>query len=96
MSDSEIKKILEDLAQRYDCKIWLAKRIGKRLAYIDGMKAGKEKFLPAKELYEDRGIVILSEGLDKMDQKLFQTFKKVVDCLAADKKVDAKTRFSEI
>jgi len=90
MSDSEVKKILKSIAQEYDCKIWLARKVGRRLAYINGMKAGKERFLPAKKLYESKEIVVLSEGLEKVDQKLLQTLDKVVEYFA-NKEADSKT-----
>jgi len=65
MSDSDVKKVLEEIAKRYDCKIWIAKKIGRRISYISGLKAGKERFLPPDVVYEDEKIVIFSEGLPK-------------------------------
>jgi len=63
MSGSDVKKVLEEIARKYDCKIWIAKKIGRRISYISGMKAGKERFLPPDVVYEDEKIVIFSEGL---------------------------------
>ncbi|HIP92151.1 MAG TPA: hypothetical protein EYH25_01650 [Thermotoga sp.] len=81
MSDSETKKILEEIAKKYDCKIWIAKKIGKRISYISGLKAGKEKFLPPEVVYEDEKIVIFSEDLPEkakgtVAKKILQSLKK--------------------
>jgi len=63
-SDSEIKKLLDEIAITYNCKIWVARKIGRRWAYIDGLKAGKELFLPAELIYEHDNIGVFVEGLE--------------------------------
>ena len=65
MSDSDVRKVLEEIAEKYDCKVWIARKIGKRISFIPGLKAGKERFLPPEVVYEDEKIVIFSEGLPK-------------------------------
>lgn len=90
MSGSEIKKLLDYVAQKYDCKIWLAKKIGKRLAYINEMKAGEEKFLPADKIYEKGDIVVFSEGLRDLNSEILEILEKVVEGFV-DRKTDSKT-----
>ena len=63
MSDSDVRRVLEEIAEKYDCKVWIARKIGKRISFISGLKAGKERFLPPEVVYEDEKIVIFSEGL---------------------------------
>jgi len=90
MSDSEAKKLLAYIAKKYDCKIWLTKRIGKRLAYISEMKAGEEKFLPANKVYERDDIVVFSEGLDTLNSEILEILEKVVQNFV-DRKTGSKT-----
>ena len=66
-SDSEIKKLLDEIATTYNCKIWVACKIGRRWAYIDGLKAGKELFLPAELIYEHDNIGVFVEVVKRLD-----------------------------
>jgi len=90
MSGFKIEEILERIAEKYDCKIWLAKRIGKRLAYINGMKAGRERFLPAEKIYEKDNIVVFAEGLKKPIDEIHDVLEKAVEKFV-NKEVNSKT-----
>lgn len=65
MSDSEVKRILDEIVKRKGGKVWIARRIGKRISYIDGLKAGRERYEPYEILHDDGEFVIFVEGVEK-------------------------------
>ncbi len=81
MLDSEIKRILRKLVEDGG-KVWVAKRIGKRISYIEGLKAGKESFLPPEIIWDDGEIVVFAEKVvvnedkEKLLEKLSQILKE--------------------
>ncbi|MDK2886481.1 MAG: hypothetical protein PWP54_1039 [Thermosipho sp. (in: thermotogales)] len=80
MSDFEkLKELLEKISVKYNCKIWIAQKIGKRISFINKLKAGKEYFLPPKILWENENFVIFSENLNSLDAELQQLLNEVID-----------------
>ncbi|PLV59981.1 hypothetical protein [Thermotoga sp. KOL6] len=57
----DFKKILEEIAEKYDCKIWISEKIGKRWSFYKDLKAGREKFLPAVLLLENGKFGVFAE-----------------------------------
>ncbi len=55
--------VLKEIVKKKGGKIWVARRIGKRISYIDGLKAGEELFIPPEVIYDDGMIVVFSEGI---------------------------------
>ncbi|MCD6551114.1 hypothetical protein [Thermotoga sp.] len=62
---SDFKKILEEIAEKYDCKIWISEKIGKRWSFYRDLKAGREKFLPAELLVENGRFGVFAEDFPK-------------------------------
>ncbi|ABR31442.1 hypothetical protein SU69_08115 [Thermosipho melanesiensis] len=65
MSDSRLKELLNTIVKKYNCKIWINKKIGKRTSFVE--KAGNEYYLPPEVIYEDEEFIIFSENLNKKD-----------------------------
>lgn len=78
MSDCNLKSILEKIARKYNCKIWINKKIGRRISFIE--KAGNEYYLPPMVVYEDDKFIIFVENLKRSDEKLKKLIQEVVDC----------------
>lgn len=62
MSGSEILKLLEEIAKKYDCKIWISEKVGKRWSCYGNLKAGEEQFLPAELVLESGRFGIFAEN----------------------------------
>ncbi len=67
MSDSEVMNLLSQIVKEGG-KVWVAKRIGRRISYIEGLKAGEELFLPPEVLYDDGQIIVFCEGIKNMER----------------------------
>ncbi|QTA37677.1 hypothetical protein JYK00_08090 [Thermosipho ferrireducens] len=79
MSDfKKIKEILEKIARKYNCKIWICEKIGKRISFIEGLKAGKEFFMPPQIVYEDNEIIIFTENLTETNDEFHTLLKEVI------------------
>ncbi|MBO8160213.1 MAG: hypothetical protein H0Z24_01135 [Thermosipho sp. (in: Bacteria)] len=59
--------------------MWICEKIGRRISYIEGLKAGNEYYLPPEILYEDEKYVIFTENLSKKDEKLFKLIHEVIE-----------------
>jgi histidinol phosphatase-like enzyme len=79
---SDFKRILEEIAEKYDCKIWISEKIGKRWSFYRDLKAGREKFLPAELLVENERFGVFAEDFpeDKKDE-VIPLLKKILDKL---------------
>ncbi|AIY88800.1 MULTISPECIES: hypothetical protein [unclassified Thermotoga] len=77
---SDFKRILEEIAEKYDCKIWISEKIGKRWSFYRDLKAGREKFLPAELLVENERFGVFAEDFpkDKRDE-VIPLLKKILD-----------------
>ena len=80
MSDSEVLSILKEISRRTGGKIWVARRMGRRVSYIEGLKAGKELYAPAEILLDDGEYVIFGEGM-KRSEWLDERLEKIVKIL---------------
>ncbi|ONN26514.1 hypothetical protein XJ44_08610 [Thermosipho affectus] len=67
MSDFKLKDLLNKIAKKYNCKIWINKKIGKRISFIE--KAGNEYYLPPEVLYEDSEYIIFCENIHSKDDE---------------------------
>ncbi|ABQ47511.1 hypothetical protein Tpet_1503 [Thermotoga petrophila RKU-1] len=78
----DFKRILEEIAEKYDCKIWISEKIGKRWSFYRDLKAGREKFLPAELLVENKRFGVFAEDFpeDKKDE-VIPLLKKILDKL---------------
>jgi histidinol phosphatase-like enzyme len=79
---SDFKRILEEIAEKYDCKIWISEKIGKRWSFYRDLKAGREKFLPAELIVENERFGVFAEDFpeDKKDE-VIPLLKKILDKL---------------
>ena len=76
MSDSKkLKSLLEQIAENFNCKIWIAQKIGKRISFINDLKAGKEFFMPPKILWENERYIVFAENVNSIDNN----FQKYLD-----------------
>ncbi|ADA67602.1 conserved hypothetical protein [Thermotoga petrophila RKU-10] len=77
---SDFKRILEEIAEKYDCKIWISEKIGKRWSFYRDLKAGREKFLPAELIVENERFGVFAEDFpkDKRDE-VIPLLKKILD-----------------
>ncbi|MBZ4661450.1 MAG: hypothetical protein JG779_604 [Thermotoga sp.] len=77
---SDFKRILEEIAEKYDCKIWISEKIGKRWSFYRDLKAGREKFLPAELLVENERFGVFAEDFpeDKRDE-VIPLLKKILE-----------------
>ena len=80
MSDSEVLSILREISRRTGGKIWVARRLGRRISYIEGLKAGEELYIQAEILLDDGEYVIFGEGV-KRSEWLDERLEKVVKIL---------------
>ena len=80
MSGSELKRILEDIVREKGGKIWVARRIGRRISYLNGLKAGEEMFESSKILHDDGEYVIFAEGIaeDEWVKKKIKEFMNLL------------------
>ncbi|MFZ5951301.1 MAG: hypothetical protein ACOYXC_11375 [Candidatus Rifleibacteriota bacterium] len=74
---------LEVLSKKYDIRIWLCKRIGRRWSFLVG--AGEQRSLPSELIYEnpEYGIFVQGEDFDHIRLKneikiLFETPKIMI------------------
>ncbi|AAD36343.1 hypothetical protein THMA_1293 [Thermotoga maritima MSB8] len=77
---SDFKRILEEIAEKYNCKIWISEKIGKRWSFYRDLKAGREKFLPAELLVENERFGVFAEDFpeDKRDE-VIPLLQKILD-----------------
>lgn len=76
----DFKRILEEIAEKYDCKIWISEKIGKRWSFYRDLKAGREKFLPAELLVENERFGVFAEDFpeDKKNE-VIPLLKKILE-----------------
>ena len=73
-------EILKEIVEKKGGKIWVAKRIGRRISYIDGLKAGKEMFIPYEIVYDDGEYVVFAEGID-IDEWVLRKVEDLISML---------------
>ncbi|MBO8140157.1 MAG: hypothetical protein J7J43_00300 [Thermosipho sp. (in: Bacteria)] len=79
MSDFKtLKNLLEQIAEKYNCKIWIAQKIGKRISFIKNLKAGKEFFTSPKILWENENFIIFAENVNSIDNNFQETLNEVI------------------
>ncbi|MDI6862324.1 MAG: hypothetical protein QMC97_02940 [Pseudothermotoga sp.] len=83
MSDCE--ELLKRIAERFNCKVWVCEKVGKRTSHIPGMKAGEERFVPPMVGFEDEEYVVFVQ-VDEMSDQLKDMCGKVIECVRSDRK----------
>jgi len=78
MSDCE--RLLLLIASKFKCKIWVCEKIGKRISYIQGLKAGEERYLPAQVVFANERYAVMCEA-EHVSEKLILEAKRVVECV---------------
>jgi len=78
MSDCE--KLLLQIASEFGCKIWVCEKIGRRISYIQGLKAGEERYLPAQVVFENERYAVMCE-IEHISKKLMLKAKRVIECV---------------
>jgi hypothetical protein len=79
MSDFEVlKKLLEQIAEKYKCKIWIAQKIGKRISFVKNLKAGNEYFSPPQILWENQKYIIFAENVNSLDDNFQKKLNEVI------------------
>jgi len=82
---SGCEKLLKQIAQIFNCKIWVCEKVGRRISHIPGLRAGEERFVPPLVAFEDEEYVVFAQ-LDRVSDQLKQMCKKVIDCVRSDRK----------
>ena len=77
---SECRKMIQKMADDFKCKVWVCKKIGKRISFIQGLKAGVERFESPKIIFEDEEFVIFAQTED-ICPELIESARKVINCV---------------
>lgn len=77
---SECKNLLEEISKDFNCKVWVCRKIGKRISFINDLKAGIERFEQPKILYQDSEFIVFAQ-VQEIHKELIDLAKKVVDCV---------------
>ncbi|HBJ80898.1 MULTISPECIES: hypothetical protein [Pseudothermotoga] len=77
---SGCKKILEHISEKFHCKVWVCKKVGRRISFINDLKAGIEKFEPPQVICEDDRYVVLAQ-VEKPSSEMVELCWKVIDCV---------------
>ncbi len=91
---SGCEKLLEKIAERFGCKIWVCEKIGKRISHIPGLKAGEERFVPPMVGFEDENYVVFVQ-VNEMSEQLRTMCEKVIECVRSDRKDRTPSRKSD-
>ncbi|MCX7812758.1 hypothetical protein [Pseudothermotoga sp.] len=78
MSDCE--ELLRMIAQRFDCKIWVCEKMGKRISHVRGLKAGEEKYIEPTVVFEDERYIVFVES-EELCNELKELCAKVIECV---------------
>lgn len=68
ISTSELAKRLEGLSKRYNCKLWIAQRLGRRWSYVTGF--GSESLVPARLILESGDLAVFGEVDDAVVEEI--------------------------
>jgi len=68
ISTSELAKKLEVLSKRYSCKLWIARRLGRRWSYVAGF--GRESLAPARLILEAGDLAVFGEVDDAVVEEI--------------------------
>ncbi|WP_041081058.1 hypothetical protein [Thermotoga profunda] len=77
---SECKRMIQKMADDFKCKVWVCKKIGKRVSFIQGLKAGVERFESPKIIFEDEDFVIFAQ-VENVCPELIEIARGVIDCV---------------
>ncbi len=85
----ECRELVQKMAQAFKCKVWVCEKFGKRVSFIQGLKAGPERFEPPRVVFEDEKFVVFAQVENEYPQ-LVEAARKVIDCVRNSTK-DHKT-----
>lgn len=69
------KERIEEIIDKKKMKLWLSKKIGKRVEYI--FKVGQEQFSSPQKIAEDKNYILLGQGIDeRLSKKLEDDFNQ--------------------
>ncbi|MCD6252846.1 MAG: hypothetical protein J7J80_00350 [Thermotogae bacterium] len=74
ISTSELAKKLEALSKRYNCKLWIARRLGRRWSYVTGF--GSESLAPARLILESGDLAVFGEVDDAVVEEIANSLKR--------------------
>lgn len=76
----ECRELIQKMAQDFKCKVWVCEKVGRRISFIQGLKAGNESFEPPKVVFEDEKFVVFAQVENEYPQ-LVEAARKVIDCV---------------
>lgn len=76
----ECRELVQRIVQDFKCKVWVCEKIGKRVSFIQGLKAGLERFEPPKIVFEDERFVVFAQ-VENVCPELIKAAGKVIECV---------------
>lgn len=91
---SGCEELLKQIAEMFDCKVWVCEKVGRRINHIPNLKAGRERFVPPTVAFEDENYVVFVEA-DGLNEELIKLCEKVVECVRCARKNRSTSRTSD-